>query len=1850
MAVIRFLLTLAILLVAAPAAAQGVDAFTPQGEVARVRQVTARFAEQMVDFGDPRATDPFDIRCSEKGAGRWIDGRNWSYDFERDVPAGVRCEFTLKSGLRSLKGVAVPPGGYAFSTGGPKVVRSYPNRGSTNVREQEPFLLELNVPADEPSVREHVTCRPADGGRSMGVELLSEAERAALERQLRLPEKATLPRIALRCAAPFTPRTRFALVWGRAVAAQSGVSSERDQPLEFVVRPPFTARAGCPTHNAIEGCNPALPVSVSFSWQVPRELAEAVRLRLPDGSTRAADLRNWTGPIVGALAFPGPYPDGAEVVVTLPENMRDADGRPLDNAGEFPARLRIGEPAPHMAFASSFGVVEREPGGLLPVLLQNVEAEVPLRRLRVGGPKAQPADAEIINWIVSTQHIAQPLQSLLRDVPGVEIDSVRKRLGPKPAETALIRFGQPGFYIVELDSPRFASYRKAYPWVRAAVLVTNLAVHFKHGPENSLAWVTRLGDATPVGDAEVAVRDCNARLLWSGRTDADGLARIPVALRFAQCPRFSGYLVAARHGDDMSFTVSQWGYRASLAAPYFYRWPGAGGASTGWALHTVLDRPLYRVGEAVSMRHYARRETLTGLAEPDIGPAIQVIHAGTRKRYDVPAAWDRQGNAENTWTIPPDAKLGTYRIEGVRANQQRTVMGTFRVEEFRLPTMRASIEAGTKQYFNASEVPYRMQLAFLSGGPSQQTVRMRTTLSPRFVRFDGFEEFSFMGAQSYPPPPPRRIGEVQSVELDARGEGAGSVKELPPLDAPADLATDMEFADANGEIQTVTSTVRLWPAALVLGLRTRVPLAAPREVEVRGVALDLDGRVLPDTAVRLRMALRTRTWAENRQHISDEALGEVCAVQTDTYGLFRCTAQPDRSGEIAYTAEARDGAGNLSRTTITRYYAPSPSRVPAWWQTGTQQVELAADRVRYAPQDLARLQLEVPRDRMRVLLTTEREGVVEARVLAFDAGMREVTLPLKGTDAPNIYVSALLVSGRRGSGGETELTDPDKPAYFHAQRELRVTPSSYALRVEVKADREQYRPRERAKVQVRVTLPDARPAAGAEVVLAAVDDALLQLAPNGSWELLDGMLKRRAAQVASSTAVSQVIGLRSLPRESDGSATAAAGASLAAPQAKAKPAAKPTAAGGAGEDDSAAVRELFDTLLLWRGRVRLDERGEAQVEVPLNDSLTAFRIVAIASLGLEQFGTGDVLVRSSTPLQLHAGLPPVVRGGDAVTVAASLRNTGEAAMRVEFSAAARRSANSPDIVAQAGPMVLELRAGETREVTWPLAVPVGEGPLHWLLELRSLGTPDRDAVRVTQRVAAAVPVSVQQASLAQLDQPMSVQVARPAAALPGRGGVNVTLRPRLVGGLEGVKRYMAAYPYGCLEQRLSRAIALRDEAAWRALARLLPAYQDDDGLLRYFPDSIISGSDVLTAYGVSIVHEAGWALPPDVLQRALNGLAAFVEGRLSRTHWSPRQDMEARTLAAAEALARHGRLRPEMIANAYADPNALPTSAVLDWINVLRRVPNFPKRDALAAEAEHILRARLNLQGTTMGFSTERTDYWFWLMASVDQNAVRAVLTVLDAPRWREDVPRMVRGALGRQREGRWLTTPANAWGVLAMEKFSQRFESQPVTGTTRGTLSGRGETHDWTAQPEGVDWRFDWPRTADNVRVEQAGSGRPWVTIESLAAIPLKAPFSSGYRIVKRVTPVEQKVAGSYRRGDVLRVTLEIDAQSDMTWVALADPVPAGATILGRGLGRDSRQLARDEKRAGWLQPTFQEHTFEGLRAYYAFMSKGRHTLEYTVRLGSAGEFALPQTRVEAMYAPEMHGELPNARMTVRN
>ena len=166
-----------------PGTATGRDSIVlTAGDRKKIRQVRVQFSEPMVAFGDPRAVlAPFNIRCSEKGTARWSDASNWLYDFERDLPAGIQCEFNVKDGLKTLRGADIAgQRQFQFSTGGPAILNSSPYQGDESVSDDQIFVLELDSPATESSVLANVTFSVDRISERIGIRVVSGQERESI--------------------------------------------------------------------------------------------------------------------------------------------------------------------------------------------------------------------------------------------------------------------------------------------------------------------------------------------------------------------------------------------------------------------------------------------------------------------------------------------------------------------------------------------------------------------------------------------------------------------------------------------------------------------------------------------------------------------------------------------------------------------------------------------------------------------------------------------------------------------------------------------------------------------------------------------------------------------------------------------------------------------------------------------------------------------------------------------------------------------------------------------------------------------------------------------------------------------------------------------------------------------------------------------------------------------------------------------------------------------------------------------------------------------------------------------------------------------------------------------------------------------------------------------------------------------------------------------------------------------------------------------------------------------------------------------------------------------------------------
>jgi len=1937
------------------AAPISVELFSPQGQVKKVRQVAVRFSGQMVPFGDPRELDPFDINCPEKGKGRWADGRNWVYDFEQDLPAGVSCSFNLKTNMKGVAGDAVASGqSYAFNTGGPAILQQLPGHWES-IDENQLFILGLDAPAKPETILKNAWCSIDGINEPVPVQLVTgDMRRKVLEvrkdfmeqyyrgiarfgrhileivfgipqagsdkeKFLKLRDSANSPIVVLKCQRPFPNDASVKLIWGAGIESLSGIPTSQPQQLAYKVRPAFSAEFHCDRVNKDAQCIPVLPMSLNFS--APIKIEDAKKIRMMQGKQAINPVipkNSEEGGFVQRLSFNPPFPPKTEFSVEVPADLRDDGGRVLNNAARFPLQVSTDDDPPLVKFASRFGILERNAQPAIAVTVRNVEAELAasMSTVKVGEAPAvngsllslnRPKD--IIAWLRAlneVQHGEPGKNSIFSKEDKPSQFKLPKPGGQKAFEVIGIPLAGPGFYVAELASPILGaalmgdeennsesvkrkkgkgqsgnqisadketvkSKNEKIYYVQSAALVTNLSVHFKQGRESSLVWVTSLDKGEPVKGAEVLVRDCNGQTYWQGQTDERGLANI--AQELPNRNSLPGcinnwdhqYFVTAKLNDDFSFVLSDWNEGISS-----WRFNLPRGERRGAAIrHAVLDRMLFRAGETVHMKVFTRRNSIKGIlfpTESDKGKKLIVQHQGSNQEYELNLSWDMQGIATADFEIPKEAKQGIYVLQyrNSKNKYEDEAIGSFRVEAYRVPTMRATLQGPSTPQINVKAVNMDLQVSYLSGGAAAMLpVKLRSQIQPRSVQFADYDGFVFANGavmagkeearnrrttyaseddeeESAPQqdegvdPAQMKTLKVLDFNLDAAGASRTTLEGIPRSDVPKLLLAEAEYRDANGETLTASGRVSLWPSGMVVGIKPDGWVSSKEHLKFQMLALDLSGK--PLEGAELKVDVLQRVYHSHRrrliggfyayEHGSEVKLlkAAACSGKSDAKGYVFCDIKPPATGNLILNAEALDSNGNPSRANREMWVAGSDD----WWYAASDndRMDVLPEKKRYEPGETARFQVRTPFADASALVTIEREGVIESFVTPLSRKNPVVDVSIKGNYAPNVFVSVMVVRGRIAAPAPTAMVDLAKPAYRMGVAEINVGWAAHELKVKVETDRQVYRVREKAKVTVEVRKADgSKPQKNAEIALAAVDEGLLELLGNNSWKLLDAMMKRRGIEVETATAQMQVVGKRHFGR-------------------------KAVATGGGGGRKSA--REMFDTLLFWKARVKLDDNGRATVEIPLNDSLTSFRIVAVANAGSGMFGTGESAIQSSQDLILVSGLPQLVREQDKFRANFTVRNTSEKTIELTVTPNVSASGSSTPLMRDAlKPQTLSLNAGEAREIGWDVEAPLDVSALVWSITAQGSGdaAAASDAMKITQQVQQAVAVRTFQATIEQVDKQMKMNVSIPKDAIPGRGGIRVQLQSRLADELAGVQEYMSRYPYTCLEQNASKAVALRDENRWRIIMDNLSSYLDHDGLVKYFPQ-MEQGSDALTAYILSIGAEAGYEIPENNKNRMEKGMVGFVEGRVVRYSSLPTADLAIRKVAALAALSRgETEINPRWLDGFSIEPNLWPTSAVVDWYTLLKRAQAIPNRETRMGEAEQIMRSRLNFQGTIMTFSTERNDALWWLMSSADQNANRIILELLEKDSWGADMPRLVRGALGRQHRGHWDTTLANAWGVLAMEKFSAKFEATPVSGKTATTLGSAKREHSWKSDEKKTNFTLPWPSQAADLTVQHEGSGKPWAMVQSLAAIPLKDPFSSGYRIKRTVTPIEQKTAGEWNRGDVLRVHLELEAQSDMSWVVVNDPIPAGSAIMGTGLGKDSKILTGGEVRKGWVWPAFEERKLDFFRAYYEFVPKGKWTVEYTLRLNNGGEFKLPETRVEAMYAPEMFAETPNQGVVVK-
>jgi hypothetical protein len=958
-------------------------------------------------------------------------------------------------------------------------------------------------------------------------------------------------------------------------------------------------------------------------------------------------------------------------------------------------------------------------------------------------------------------------------------------------------------------------------------------------------------------------------------------------------------------------------------------------------------------------------------------------------------------------------------------------------------------------------------------------------------------------------------------------------------------------------------------------------------------------------------------------------------------------------------------------------------------------VTLIPERESWQPGEQARLLVQTPWERATALITTEREGIRRYERAEITATRNIITVPIAATDIPNVFVSVLLVKGRTEVEGDPH-EDPGKPAYRIGYTQLKVNDASHRMEVVVTADRAEYRPSDAVSVGVSVTAGDRRPRRS-EVTLWAMDDGLLALTDYTLPDVARALYADRSLHVQTVETRTRLIGRRPMLADPSrpeaagrggrnstvqgltflGGVSVAAGASLVQTMRTTVSSSQQNAIA---PTQDPALRDDFRPLAFWVGSLVTGADGRASTTVTLPDSLTTYRIMAVAGDLASHFGVGDSTIRTALPLTLLPTLPRFMAVGNRASFGAVVTNNSPTGGSVRV-----------DVTSTAGtPLTFE---GPTSH-TITLA-PGESAPVRFDARAQSAGTA---RVRVTARLgtnsdAFELPFPVIMpaplttvAAYGDTTSRSGETIALPRDVAGGIGGLTVTLSSTALAGLGGSVQFLSDYQYDCAEPIASRALAQLlaadlqgafvsstdspEDLRAQAVASLnsLSRFRCGDGYSQFA--SSCQASPFLTAYIVHIMRVAESLqvqIDRNARTQALSYLAARLKDRPSAVQWWPA--WAATQAFMLKVLTESGRAQPEALTELYGAIERMPAFALSYLADALRASPNSGQR---YAEVLRRLTNRIRVEADR-AFVEERDEaalVWLW------HSNVRATAVVLEGLVRRGDasehIPAMARWLVAERSAERWLTTQDHGVALHAMVAYYRAMEPEvpQMTVATRlgmtpvATTAFEGRSA--ASQTVEIPMADLTPGTSSEISIERTGTGRVYFTARlQYQPTGMPAPTTRGLRVTRRYARLETgaTIEGDPRtefaRGDVVRVTISVWVPHEGRFLAITDPLPAGLEAIDGTLQTTASDLAQQATRqssdGSWLDwwrrggvQHVEKHD-DRVVAYATRLAPGHHEFSYLARAMTAGTFETAGPWGEAMYAPEITGRAAATTVIVR-
>lgn len=1799
----------------------------PKGEVPRLTQVTVRFSKPMRALGDMSqqpGTAPLKLHPRPEGQYRWLDPHTLAYILKEPVVGAARFTITVPAGARSLDGSQLTSiVRAAVRTPPVRWLRVSPSKTSP-LSPTPQFRLTFNQPVVLESLRQRLSLE-MDG------------------KQLK---------INLRSLTPPRPVGRTLLAAAYQVVCLTRLPADREVVLR--VRPGLRPQYG----NELSTTNYAVRYRsyghLAFDkWRMRKN---------PDGrlDPEASLTLYFTNPVSQAelwkyLSFDPPlkpvtkpstyttrwaslqvrFKPRTLYRLTIKPGLRDTYGTVMKKGATL--QLQMGDLTPVFSLAAEKGVMEAGLKAIYPLSLRNVkDVRAALTFL---GPEAivpalVAADNRAWNKPPPWPDQGQPgvsLRKLAFDDPPNEI-----RLHLLDLAKLLGRSPRGGLILMDLrtmlpDNKGIMKERSRNIFLQ----VTDLALSLKLGEASSLAWVTSLGSGAPLAGVELQLRDRANKVLWTGTSGDDGTALLPslAELKPAPDPKHSwrgpSVFLIAKHGDQLAVLPSTWGEDLLYSLPRKVSTITPGGGR-GLQVHAVTQLPLYQPGQKVRLLVYLRQDGKSGL-EAAAGQKIKllVIDPTGREVRNMDGTADAYGALGGELTLSSTARLGSYSIK-VMIGKKVTYAGSFRVASFRPPDFKLTVLAPTSQV--GTKVRARAQVeAMYHFGTPLAGIKAQLAASQKPTDFwpKRLEEYA-VGDQPLPGQRvklERDLGTV-SAKLDKAGRAALLIPQAHTEPGhPVRVLLETEVTDASQREVTNRRALLVHPSSVYVGLKTSYLARTDEPLKLEVAAATHDNK--PVAALPVQVTIYRQFWETVREKGPGGFYRNITRARRVKVWSGAATVgpkpvflsfKPTETGTHVAVAEASDAAGLKTRSAMYFYAAGRGSA--DWERHDDHALELVMDEVVLTPGQSARIMIKSPFKTATALVTVERGGVRRVLIKQVSGPAPVIEVPVKASDAPAAYAGVLLVRGR-SAGPPTKGPDLGKPQVRIGYVILKVKDPGAGLKVSVTTDQAKVKPGTKITASVAVTDAGGSPRQ-CQVLLLAVDERVLSAAGNQTnYDPRETFGKIQPLAVLTADMRTQVLGRRFQGQKGDDSA-------------------------GGGAAPAPPLRKEFHPAVFWLAQAETDDQGRVSASFTLPDTLTAYRVVAVAADKGKNFGVGQAKVIATLPLQILSALPRFAVAGDEFTARVLVQNLtdqpGQATVTAKAQGMTITGADQKKVI---------ILPGQTKPVGF--AVAVGQGKAASISVTARMG-PHADAaqysmpiVPLTQLTFAAAAGGLNPSAG---QGKATIPLKLPADAAPGRGGLEVVVSPSLASALKAPAAMVISYPWECLEQRTSKAAvrglklaygarlglapATGDKAALAKVMDLVGDFQTGGGGLTLWPGAG-RASLYVTAYVLLVNQEikaSGVQLPDRVRQRAIQ----YLERHLRHAKPPKPEHLWDRVAEAAAvlALAREGskvRAALESAASRSRGLSPFGLGALIEAAHLLK-MPGLVKK--LVTELE----ATAEVSATELHFTTVHPG---WLKPVMGSSLRGNAMALMALSRAVPDYPRLdglARWVAARLGERRYLSTQEGVFGLWGLAAY---IGSAGDTTNLQMMVAVAGRemlTHKFdkpTAAPVTVDVKRDMlpagrPVTVD---IEAGGQGRPhWTARLSYApSKPSDKPELAGFGLSRSYRIKGDPKAQNPALGQRVEVTLTLRVSATRHHVLVHDPFPAGLEPPEPAAGPPSG--GRD---ATWRW-RWRELRRDRLLLYAERLDPGVYTFTYTLRAVAPGNFRMKRARAEEMYAPEVFG-----------